>query len=679
LRTVTEFPRKVRELENVWITLADGCRLAARIWLPEDAESNPVPAILEYLPYRKRDGTVERDALTHPYLAGHGYAGVRVDMRGSGESDGLLEDEYLKLEQDDALEVIAWIAKQPWCTGTVGMMGISWGGFNGLQVAARRPPALKAIITICSTDDRYADDIHYMGGCLLNENLGWASTMLGYMSRPPDPALVGARWRDLWVARLEQQPLLIDTWLRHQHRDAYWKHASVCEDFSAIECPVYAIGGWADGYSNAVPRLLAGLKVPRKGLVGPWAHKYPHFANPAPRIGFLQEALRWWDKWLKGAETGVMDGPMYRVWMQDWAPPQSWYAERPGRWVAEPGWPSGNVHQRRWTLTTRGLADPIPLPSREGQGEGEVLTLASPQDLGWTSVCWSAFGLGPDQPVDQRADDGGSLVFDSAPLSERLEILGAPVVTLDVASDKPCAFVVARLEDIAPDGTALRVSYGPLNLTHRDSHEHPAALEPGKRYTVRVQLNDAAHAFAAGHRIRLSLSNAFWPILWPSPEASTLSVFTGASALELPVRTPREDDGRLPAFPEPEGAEPLARTYLRRPQSRRTVEHDVGTGETVIDVLEDAGLARLDKLGLEIDFVQRETFRIRPTDPNSAVIDIAYSIAIGRGEWRTRTETRTVMRSTPAEFLISATLDAYEGEKRLVSREWDRRIARQLV
>ena len=186
---VTTFPRAVRTIEHTTIPLKDGTQLAARIWLPEDAEQNPVPAILEYLPYRKRDGTYERDALTYPWLAGHGYAGVRVDIRGSGESDGLLSDEYARQEQDDALEIIAWLAAQPWCNGAVGMMGISWGGFNGLQVAARRPPALKAIVTICSTDDRYADDVHYMGGAKLNAGFGWASFFFGAMCHPPDPLL----------------------------------------------------------------------------------------------------------------------------------------------------------------------------------------------------------------------------------------------------------------------------------------------------------------------------------------------------------------------------------------------------------------------------------------------------------------------------------------------------------
>ncbi|MGD2116459.1 MAG: CocE/NonD family hydrolase, partial [Acidobacteriota bacterium] len=339
MRLVETFPRPIHEIENRWIPLSDGTRLAARIWLPDDADEHPVPAILEYLPYRKRDFTRARDEPMHRYFAGHGYAAVRVDLRGAGDSDGLLTDEYTEQELDDAVEVIAWLAEQPWCSGAVGMMGISWGGFNSLQVAARRPPALGAVITLCSTDDRYADDAHYMGGCLLNENLTWGSVLLTFNAYPPDPALVGARWRRMWLERMEATPLFPEVWMRHPWRDAYWRHGSVCEDFAAVACPVYAIGGWADGYSNAVPRLLAGLSVPRKGLIGPWSHAFPHDAVPGPSIGFLQEALRWWDQWLAGRETGILDEPMLRVWMQESVPPRPTYADRPGRWVAETAWP----------------------------------------------------------------------------------------------------------------------------------------------------------------------------------------------------------------------------------------------------------------------------------------------------------------------------------------------------
>ena len=309
MRIRSDLPRPVRELENVWIPMADGTRLAARVWLPEDSEVEPVPAILEYIPYRKNDWTWLRDSTMHPYFAGHGYACVRVDLRGAGDSDGILLDEYLEQEQDDGVEALAWIAAQPWCTGAVGMFGISWGGFNGLQVAARRPPALKTVITLCSTDDRYADDVHYMGGCVLGvDMLPWAAAMHVWNGTPPDPANVGGDWREIWLRRLKETPPYIEAWLAHQRRDAYWQHGSVCEDFSAIECPVYAIGGWVDGYSNAILRLLEGLPGMSKGLIGTWGHGFPHDAFPGPQIGFLQECLRWWDRWLKGEENGVLAG-----------------------------------------------------------------------------------------------------------------------------------------------------------------------------------------------------------------------------------------------------------------------------------------------------------------------------------------------------------------------------------
>src|SRR3990170_6433922 len=237
LRYRDSFPRRVRTIENAWIPLADGTRLAARIWLPEDAKREPVPGILEYIPYRKGDWTAVRDSLRQPYLAGHGYACVRVDMRGSGDSDGVLLDEYLLQEQDDGLEAISWIARQPWCTGKVGMTGKSWGGFNALQIAARRPAELGAVISVCSTDDRYADDVHYMGGCLLaSDMLSWAATMLAFNARPPDPAVVGERWRTMWLPRLRGAPPFVGAWLSHPRRDAFWKQGSVCGDYGAIQC-----------------------------------------------------------------------------------------------------------------------------------------------------------------------------------------------------------------------------------------------------------------------------------------------------------------------------------------------------------------------------------------------------------------------------------------------------------
>jgi predicted acyl esterase len=715
MKIVTELPRRVREIENEIIELADGCRLAARVWLPDDAEMDPVPAILEYLPYRKRDGTSQRDALTHPYVAGHGYACVRVDMRGNGESDGLMLDEYTEQEQDDALEVIDWLARQPWCTGAVGMIGISWGGFNGLQVAARRPPALRAVISLCSTDDRYADDIHFMGGCLLNDNLSWASTMFAYSSRPPDPALLGERWREQWLHRLEHTVLLVDKWLRHQRRDRQWQHGSVCENFEAIQCPVYAVGGWADGYSNAIPRLLARLKVPRKGLIGPWAHKYPHFATPGPQIGFLQECLRWWDHWLKGINTGIMAEPMYRVWLQESVPPHAHCDERPGRWVAEPSWPSPNIEPREFGLTPGRLAilppsatflspsgltrgsmpgarDESPVERMDarvkprhdnenaaGTASDAEVPIRTPQFLGTAAGTWCGYGANADGPWDQRGDDGMAVCFDTGPLPERMEILGAPVLTLEVSSNRPNAFLCARLCDVAPEGVSLRVTYGLLNLTHRASHEHPEPLEPGRRYLVRLQLNDTAHAFPPGHHIRLALSTTYWPIAWPSPEAATVTVFTVGSRLSLPVRPPRDDDAKLVPFREAESASPEARTVLRAGGFERTFSYDVARDTMTYTSIADSGLQRIDAIGLELEEIARKVFRIRSDDPLSADNLIHWTTRRARGDWQVRVETRARMRATRADFLIDAELDAYEAERRVFSRNWHAKIPRDLV
>ncbi len=478
MKTVTEFPRKVVEHPDLGIVMPDGCRLSVRAWIPEDASEAPVPAILEHLPYRKRDGTIGRDNLTHPYFAGHGYACLRVDMRGNGDSEGLMEDEYSEQELQDACDVIAWAASQPWCNGKVGMMGISWGGFNALQVAAKQPPALKAIVTLCSTDDRYADDIHYKGGLLLNENQGWGATMLSYSSRPPDPALVGERWRAMWLDRLENEPFLPATWLSHQTRDAYWKRGSVCEDFSRIKAATLAVGGWGDAYKNAVSRLVTGItEAPAKGIVGPWIHKYPHFAVPRPAIGFLQEALRWWDRWLKDVDTGVEDDPAMRLYLMDSVPPRDWYEERPGRWIAEAEWPATAIESRQFGLGPNGTLSP-------GAGGPLEQAIRSPQDCGMAGGEYCAIWLGPELPGDQRRDDEKSCCFDSGPLDEAIDIVGGATVRLKLSADRPTAMVAVRLCDVQPDGASTRITYGLLNLSHRNSHEFPEAVVPGETMEI---------------------------------------------------------------------------------------------------------------------------------------------------------------------------------------------------
>lgn len=659
--------------ENIWIPLADGTRLAARLWLPEGAETAPAPAVLEYIPYRKRDGTRGRDEPMHGWFAGQGYAAIRVDMRGTGESDGHMADEYLKQEQDDALEVIAWIAAQPWCTGAVGMMGKSWGGFNALQVAARRPPALKAIITVYSTDHRYSDDIHYQGGCLLNDNLWWGAIMLAYQARPADPAIVGEGWRRQWLERLERLPFFPALWLRHQRYDEYWKHGSVCEDWSAIQVPVLAVGGWADSYTNAVPRLLAGLQVPRRGIIGPWGHVYPQDGAPGPAIGFLQEALRWWDQWLKGHDTGVMAEPMLRAFVEDWATPAGSRAETEGRWVGEAEWPSPAIRPRRWALNAPGaLAD-------TAGPEAEIL-VRSPLSHGKAAGEWMATGCPGELPVDQRLDDGAAQLFDTAPLEESVEILGAPELLLDLASDAPVAQLAVRLCDVAPDGRSARVSYGVLNLTHRDGHESPAPLEPGRRYQVRVKLNDCGHRFPAGHRIRIAVATGYWPTVWPAPTAATLTLRAGASHLDLPVR----QGGAGVAFEPPVRGPAAPATQLSSGTIRRYSKQDHVTGETTyvtegIGGLFGEGILRFDEIDTMASHSLKRELTIRDDDPLSARTVLTQSYEMGREGWRILIESRSVLTADLDRWHLTTELTAKENGQVVTERAWTEDIPRDLV
>jgi uncharacterized protein len=648
------FPRRVRELEHVWIPLADGTRLAARIWLPEDAEEDPVPAILEYIPYRKADWTWPRDAPIQPYFAGHGYAAVRVDLRGSGDSDGILLDEYLKQEQDDAVEVIRWLGEQGWCTGRVGMLGISWGGFNGLQVAARRPPELGAIITLMSTDDRYADDVHYAGGCVLAvDMLPWASSMLVWNGTPPDFRNRADDWRKTWLRRLQETPPYVEAWLSHQRRDEYWRHGSVCEDFAAIECPVWAVGGWVDGYTNAVFRLLAGLRGERAGLVGPWGHGFPHDARPGPAIGFLQECVRWWDRWLRGERNGGDEEPALRVWMQDSVRASAQPAERPGRWVAEDSWPAAGVEPRVLALRGDGLLGAEAGPERE-------LSILGSQLCGLDSGLWCPYGDAADQPTDQRLDDGLSLSFTSEPLEEEVEILGFPTTRLVVAADRPLALVCVRLCDVAADGASTLVTRGVLNLTHRESHAEPSPLEPGRRYAAPVELNAIAHRFPLGHRLRVAISPTYWPWLWPSPEPVTLTVVAAASSLELPVREPRARDVALGEFGEPEAAPPLAVEEREPGSATRRVTRDFVTGEAVL-VYEYGGGRRLLPSGVELADWARETFTIREGEPLSARVRCEERVELARGGIRTMVETDSEMWSDAESFHVVNRVRATEN------------------
>ena len=675
MKTVDKLPHAIRQLDQQWIPLSDGVHLAARIWLPEGAERNPVPAVLEYIPYRLRDGTVGRDMTMHPYFAGHGYASVRVDIRGSGESEGVLRDEYIEQELADGEEILRWLAQQAWCDGNVGMIGISWGGFNGLQLAARRPPELKAIVTVCSTDDRYTDDVHYMGGCLLGDHLSWASTMFAFNSLPPDPAVVGDRWRDMWHQRLRGSGLWLAQWLEHQRRDDYWKHGSICEDFDDVEIPVLAASGWADGYTNAVFRLMEHLKTPRMGLVGPWSHLYPHMGSPGPAIGFLQECVDWWDQWLKGRDSGIMQKPMLRTWLQDSMPPTTSYEHRHGRWITEPAWPSGNVEELRYALSGSRLKTEADVEHRRER----KLTNQSPLTCGLFAGKWCSYARGPDLAHDQREEDGGALTFDTAVLKEDLVLLGAPRLELELQCNKPVAMVAVRLSDVAPDDKTTRVTYGVLNLCHREDHEHIQPLAPGERYRVTVDMNALAQTFPRGHRLRLSLSTSYWPIVWPPPEPARLTVFDRSSRLVLPRRKAFRQEDDACTFREPEGCPPEPMEQLTPTHHNWYVHRDLAVDKSTLEVINDEGIAYLPELDPKVMNKSVELYSSTDDDFGSIRGETLWERGFKRDNWDIKTVTRTILTSDAENFFIHATLDAYEGEERVYANTWNYTIARDGV
>ncbi|MGB5707910.1 MAG: CocE/NonD family hydrolase [Arenicellales bacterium] len=655
------------EIDNASIPLSDGRQLAARVWLPRESSNASVPAILEYLPYRKRDGTAQRDDSTYPVFAAAGYAGVRVDISGTGESDGDFDDEYSPRELADCLEIIDWIAIQPWCDGNIGMMGISWGGFNSLQLAALQPPALKAVIAIGTTVDRYNDDIHYKNGSHLYSNFYWSSTMLCFASRPPDPQLVGDRWREMWKHRLDTQPFPLETWLEHQRRDDYWKHGSVCEDYAAIQIPCLVISGWGDGYINAPPSMAQHSGGLTKAVNGPWIHKYPHIAWPRPRMDYHREAISWWNRWLKNIENDVEQIPAYRAYISEGVVPGGFRQHEPGFWVGESTWPSDQVHPQSFYPSARHTLKMTP-------GNSLKFLVCSPQDCG--TACGEFFALKPDSELsgDQRLDDAGSLIFETDVLQDPYTILGRPSIQLNLSVDRPVANIAVRLLDIGPEGVSHRVSWGVLNLTHRDSHENPKPMTPGKTETIKFQLDECGYRFLPGHKIRLAISTAYWPMVMPPPERVTATIMSGEhTCVTLPLY---RGDNRI-EIPEPENKSPLPEYKCHlKPDHQRVVETDIQHNRTHYRVFDDTGEYEIPDHGMRIRHTHEECWSIAPDDPLTSTASSIYTCYLARDNWRIRTVAESSLTCDKDNFYLEASVTAWDADQVFSKRQWDKVIKR---
>lgn len=664
-----DFPYQWNVVENNWILLSDGTKLSARFWFPETKQ--PVPAVLEYIPYHKRAGMRGRDEPMHGYFAGHGYAVVRCDIRGSGESDGLLRDEYLLQEQEDALEVIEWISKQPWCSGRVGMMGKSWGGFNSLQVAARQPDALKAIIAVGFTDDRYNKDIHYKGGCLLNDNFWWGNIMFAYQCRPIDPEIAGERWREDWLRRLEEMPLWMGNWMDHPTRDEYWKHGSVCENYKDIKVPVLAIDGWADAYTNSVLSLMEGLGVPRRAVIGPWAHVYPHDGVPAPAMGFLQEAVKWWDHWLKEEKNDAMEGPMVKAWIEDPMPPDSVQTVSEGRWVGLTDVPAEELEEISYSLTYGKIM-------KQPAEHAEEVVLKTPLNHGLLAGEWMGAGVPGETAADMRMDDGMSMVFDSEILNDSLDVLGDPVFDIELSSDKPNAMLYAQLSDVHPDGAVSRVSYGVMNLTHLKGHDRLTPLIPGERVKVTVRLDCCGHRFMPGHRIRLSLATTFWPMFWIMPEDAALTLQLSTAKLHLPQF--KGADAKEPNM-NPECAPLTPMTTLSEGRVDRSISYDIltDTWTCITDGVGGVfgeGVYRFDEVDIFVEHNLKREITLSNKDPLSGKYTIYQKMKTGREGWMIESDMVFTMWADRERFYITGNMHVTENGEEAFHKEYDYQTAR---
>jgi predicted acyl esterase len=595
-------------------------------------------------------------------LAAHGFGYVRVDLAGSGESDGRLHDEYLQSELDDAVEVIAWIADQRWCTGNVGMFGISWSGFNSLQVAAMRPPALKAILSSDSTDDRYADDIHYMGGCVIGFEVAvWSTWCHLFLIAAPDPLIVGDGWLDIWRDRLEHVEPPLGTWLAHQCRDGYWRHGSVCEDPTAIGCPVLMVGGWSDGYRSSVFRMLDALPEQTWALVGPWGHGWPSAVRPGPTVDFDAIIVRWFRHWLGEQAEGIDRDPRLIAFVEDDRRPHERMSDRAGRWVACARWSSESAPVTVFAGSASSAAGAAPFVHWR-------------PDAGAASGIWCPSGGLSDQPGDQAPDDGLAACLDWE-LAEPLDILGTPRLRLRVEADAERALVAARLCDVAPDGSSTLVADGLLNLTHRDGHERPVPLSPGEPTEIELTLRSAGYRVPAGHRLRLAVSPGSWPMAWPSPTATRLRVYADNAVLMLPTAETAVP-ATNPWLTSPTGlaTEPSRRSFGNR---QRTVARNFEDGTITTNFVQEDEETFDD--GLVSGHRERSAWTSHPSGPLATTATTTLTMERRRGSWHAAVQSRHSIEADPDAFHVRVDLRANAGSDRVYERTYTWAIPRDGV
>ena len=665
------------EIQSDWITLPDGVRLSADIYHPTSGRAGErFPVLLEYLPYRKHEAR-GRNWTLYSYFVQRGYVVAAVDIRGTGNSEGrLIPYEYSEIEQADGEVVIDWLSKQAWSNGSVGMFGISWGGFNSIQMAARKVPALKAIVAIDATEDLFQDDVHYMDGIMHLDS--WEMSMDIDNTRPgaPEYRIDDDNFRN----RFDTEPWML-TYKTRQRDGAFWDRASVRDRYDDLRVPAFLIGGWYDGYRDSIPRMLEHGKAPVKAIVGAWDHTYPDEPYPKPGFDWRHEAVRWFDQFLKGRDTGILKEPRLAVYVRDWHPPGPYLETAPGRWRYEDGWPIARIQDRVFH-------------PRDDHTLGDAPGAASAERLRYVPTTGVEAG-GPvlwwgDVAPDQRPTDAYSLVYDSAPLAEDLEILGLPKALLRVSADVPLIGWYARLNDVAPDGTVTLVTGAGRNGAQRVSAREPQAIEPGKPFPLEIEMHFTSWVFPKGHRIRLSVSNAQWPMLWPTPDLTTTTLFLGpeGSRLRLPV---------VPRGTTVAGTTPPAPSYLPIPEREPALPGYEELGmQTPSAYGEISSIDRNPRTGRATVIATNESSHRFPWGAQRYSEKFTHQAEDGhpektsvRGEYATevdvtaagslrklRWESVVVFSSDRASFRYQGTRKVFENGKLVREKSWDQTIPR---
>lgn len=632
--------------------MPDGTRLSARLWLPMGA--GPAPAIFEYIPYRKRDLVRARDERNHPYLAAHGFACLRVDMRGSGDSEGRMSDMYAHEERADARVVVDWIATQDWCNGRIGMFGTSWGGTASLQANVDAPHALKAVIAVCAAADRFEDDIHWRGGTLLTDTLEWGATMPAILAAPPDRATVGDDWFAMWQDRLKYLAFPLEDWIRNKTRGTYWRTGSVAFEAEKLTRPILAIGGWSDGYSTSVMKLLKARPDLTWGIVGPWGHHYPDVGEPGPAMGFQDLSLAWWTAWLR--DDQAPDWPKLRVWQRRFEPPQNRLMMRKGDWVethtfdSEPS-EALSLKARDAERNFDGLL-PVPWDPAHGHAAGDT----------------GHFGRTGGLPLDQADDDGRALCFETPPLEEPQDLAGFAAFSCVVERDRPEAHLIARLCDVAPDGRSNLVVWQARNLGLDDSLDGPVEHQTGIAHELQLRFPAAAYRFAKGHRIRLSLAASYWPLVWPTEGDPGLRM--GAASVRLMLERPQALGPLAAALPAPKSLpeNPTWETCSKRSLTRtRSLRED---GKLSSGWRQPTSTTTFADQNLTISTSSDMHLRWSRTPGTRPECTVRYSLEISRPDGVARITSRLRATTGTGGIAVDASLDARWDDTPVARKEW---------